>query len=185
MNKGAYKARCDTLDSGPWTSDFGPRTSDLLAERGSVLVEFAIVFIVAMTFLFGILDFSRFVYVYHFASGAAREGARYAIVRGSTYGSTACASTTTFACNATAGNVTSYVQAMTPPGISTSSLTVTTSWPGTAPSGAATACSTGNGVNSPGCLVQVQVSYPYKFMFPFLPKSTYTISSTSAMVILQ
>jgi len=185
VNESTHNARRKIPESGFCASDFGLRTSDLLAERGSVLVEFAVVFIVAMTFLFGILDFSRFVYVYHFVSGAAREGARYAIVRGSTYGSAACASTTTFACNATAANVTSFVQAITPPGISTSSLTVTTTWPGTAPSGAATACSAGSGANSPGCLVQVKVTYPYKFMFPFLPKSTYTITSTSAMVVLQ
>ena len=185
VNIRTHKTIDQIPNSGLRTSDFGLRASDSSDDRGSVLVEFAIVFIIAMTFLFGIFDFSRFVYVSHFVSGAAREGARYAIVRGSTWGGTACASTTTFSCNASAGNVSSFVQSVTPPGISTSSLTVATTWPGTAPSGAATACSTGNGANSPGCLVQVQVSYPYKFMFPFLPTTTYTITSTSAMVILQ
>jgi Flp pilus assembly protein TadG len=140
-----------------------------------------------LTFLFGIMDFSRFLYTYHFVSEVAREGSRYAMVRGSTYGSAVCASTSTFACNATAANVTSYVQGLTPPGITSSSLTVTATWPGAAPTGAATACSTTNGNNSPGCLVQVVVSYPYKFMLPFLPKSssTWTVSSTSVMVISQ
>jgi hypothetical protein len=38
---------------------------------------------------------------------------------------------------------------------------------------------------SPGCLVDVEESYPYKFLFPFLPKSTWTIASTSQMVVLQ
>jgi len=43
-----------------------------------------------------------------------------------------------------------------------------------------------NGLDaSPGCLVQVVVSYPYQFMFPFLPKgaTTWTVSSTAEMVI--
>jgi hypothetical protein len=81
--------------------------------------------------------------------------------------------------------VTSYVQSITPAGISPSALTVTTTWPGTAPSGASGACSTAKGNNSPGCLVTVQVSYPFKFILPFLPKSTWTMTSTSQVVIAQ
>ncbi|MGA2983423.1 MAG: TadE/TadG family type IV pilus assembly protein [Terriglobia bacterium] len=156
-------------------------------EQGSALVEYAIVLTMVVTFLFGIMDFSRFLYTYHFVGEVAREGSRYAVVRGSTFAGTACASTATFACDATNTNVQSYVQALTPPGITPGSLTVTTTWPGTAPTGAATVCNTANGDNSPGCLVHVAVSYPFKFMFPFLPKpsSTWTVSSTSVMVISQ
>ena len=161
------------------------RRGGVLGEEGSALVEFAFVLILVLTFMFGIMDFSRFLYTYHFLSEVAREGTRYAMVRGSSWGSTACASTITFSCNATAANVISYVQGLTPPGITASSLTVLPTWPGTAPTGAATACSTTKGSNSPGCLVQVQVSYPYKFLFPFLPQSTWTIASTSQVVILQ
>ena len=154
-------------------------------EQGSTLVEFAVVLVVLLTFLFGIMDFARYLYTYHFVCNAAREATRYAIVRGSTSGSTACASATTFGCNATAANVTSYVQSITPRGISPSALTVTTTWPGTGPAGAATACDTTNGNNSPGCLVVVQVSYPFKFILPFLPKSTWGMTSTSQMAISQ
>jgi len=159
----------------------------LRGERGSTLAEYAIVLVVLLTFLLGIMDFSRFLYTYHFVSEVAREGTRYAVVRGSTFGSTACAFTSSFACNATAANVQSYVQGLAPPGIAPGSLTVTTTWPGTAPAGAATACPTTSGNNSPGCLVQVVVSYPFKFLFPFMPKSssTWTVSSTSVMTILQ
>jgi Flp pilus assembly protein TadG len=150
-------------------------------------MEYAIVLPVLLTFLFGIMDFSRFLYTYHFISEVAREGTRYAIVRGSSNAGTACASASTFQCDATAANVQTYVQSLTPPGITSSSLSVNATWPGTAPTGAATACSTTNGNNSPGCLVQVVVTYPYKFMLPFLPKSssTWTVSSTSVMVIAQ
>jgi Flp pilus assembly protein TadG len=164
-------------------------------DQGTELVEYAIVLIVLLTFLLGIMDFSRLLYTYHFVSEVAREGARYAIVRGSTFGTTACTSTSTFACNASAANVMSYVQSLTPPGINSAWSTgcpsstpcVGTTWPGTAPSGAATACSTTNGNNSPGCLVQVVVNYPFKFIFPFMPSSasTWTVASTSVMVISQ
>jgi Flp pilus assembly protein TadG len=154
-------------------------------EQGSALVEFAVVLVLLLTFLFGIMDFARFLYTYHFVCNAAREATRYAIVRGSSWGSTPCASSTTFACNATAASVTNYVQSITPQGISPSALTVTTTWPGTAPPGAATACDTTNGNNSPGCLVVVQVSYPFKFFLPFLPQTTWAMTSTSGMVISQ
>jgi Flp pilus assembly protein TadG len=169
------------------TSIFRRVRRNLGDDLGGTLAEFAVVLPVLLAFLFGIMDFSRFLYTYHFVSEVAREGTRYAVVRGSTFGATACASTSTFACNATSGNVQSYVQGLTPPGITPSSLTVTTTWPGTAPTGAATACSTASGNNGPGCLVQVLVSYPYHFMLPFLPRSasTWTVTSTSVMVISQ
>ena len=52
-------------------------------ERGSALVEFAIASTVALTLIFGIVDFGRGLYTYHLVSNAARAGSRYAIVRGS------------------------------------------------------------------------------------------------------
>jgi Flp pilus assembly protein TadG len=161
----------------PWTR--------VVREEGGTLVEFGLVLVLFLTFLFGIMDFARALYVYHFVSNSAREATRYAIVRGSTWGSTACADTTTFSCNATAANVTSYVQSITPLGIDPSSVTVTTTWPGTAPTGATGECTTTNGANSPGCLVEVEVSYPFKFILPFLPRSIATMQSTSELVITQ
>ena len=170
--------------------DLALRTSELRSEKGSALVEYAVAVTLFMTFLFGMMDFSRFLYTYHFVSGVAREGTRYAAVRGSTFG-TACSSTVTYACYATAANIQTYVQGLTPSGIVSGSVTVTTTWPG-ALSGASGSCTTtANGttglVDNPGCLVDVAVSYPFKFMLPFLPSSatTYTLSSTSQMVIAQ
>jgi Flp pilus assembly protein TadG len=172
---------------GQSTSDLGLRSSDLCKDQGSALVEYALVLLVLMTFLCGIMEFSRFLYTYHFVSEVAREGTRYAVVRGSTYSGTLCGSTSTFACDATAANVQTYVQGLTPPGITSGSVAVSTTWPGTAPTGATGTCTTTSGNNSPGCLVQVVVTYPYRFMFPFLPKgsSTWNVASTSVMVIAQ
>ena len=86
------------------------RSSD--GERGDSLIEFAVVAVVLFTCIFGIIDCSRALYAYHFASYAAREATRYAIVRGSTWGSATCASTSTFNCNASATNIHSYVQSL-------------------------------------------------------------------------
>jgi Flp pilus assembly protein TadG len=167
------------------------QASDFSNERGSALVEHAIVLVVLMTLLFGIMDFSRFLYTYHFVGEAAREATRYAMVRGSTF-STACSSSVTFACYATAANIQSYVQSITPPGINSASLTFNANfWPGAFTGGAATPNCGVNGTtglaDNPGCLIQVQVSYPFTFIFPFMPKSalTWTVSSKSEMVISQ
>lgn len=181
---GRTTKKCPAFDCAPLTSDFGLRIPDFKDEQGSALVEYAIVLTVLLTFLFGIMDFSRFLYTYHFVAEVAREGSRYAIVRGSTFSGTSC-TTTSFACDATNTDVQNYVRGLAPPGITASSVGVNATWTGTAPSGSSGTCSNSNGNNGPGCQVQVVVSYPFKFIFPFLPKSSWTVSSTSVMVIIQ
>ena len=49
-------------------------------QRGATIVEFALGLILFLTFLFGILDFSRMLFTWNAASEAARAGARYAVV---------------------------------------------------------------------------------------------------------
>jgi Flp pilus assembly protein TadG len=132
-------------------------------ERGSALVEFAAVFTVLFTFLFAIMDLSRALYTYHFVADAAREGTRYAMVRGST-----CTSWTT-ACPAAASDIQTYLKSV-PAGINPASLTATTTW-------------TPN--NSPGSVVQVQVQYSFQPIFPFIPKTALVMTSTSQVVISQ
>ena len=53
-------------------------------ERGQVLVETALCCIVLLAILFGIIQASLAAYSYHFIAEAAREGSRWAMVRGST-----------------------------------------------------------------------------------------------------
>jgi Flp pilus assembly protein TadG len=162
-------------------------------ERGSTLVEYAIVLIVFLSFVMGIMDFSRYLYTYHFVAEVAREGTRYASVRGSTFAAHGeCSSTSTpYACYALTSDVQTYVRGLTPGLITSSSVSVTTTWPGSL-SGASGACTTTanstTGVDdNPGCLVKVVVSYPFHFMLPFLPKSatTWTLASTSSMIIAE
>ena len=100
------------------------KRTGIAREEGATTVEFAVVLVVLMTFLFGIMEFGRALYTYHFLSEVAREGTRYAMVRGSTY-TASCATTTTFGCEATAANVTSYVKSITPLGINSAWVTPT------------------------------------------------------------
>ena len=155
--------------------------------RGEQMIEFAISAVVLFTCIFGIIGCSQLLYAYHFTSYAAREATRYAMVRGSTWGSTNCATVATSVCNATTANVQAYVQSIVPPGMNsgTPPLAVTTTWPGTELAGSVATCSTTNGNNSPGCLVMVQVSYSFSYLLPFLPTTALNLKSTSEVVILQ
>jgi hypothetical protein len=135
------------------------------------------------------MDFARFLYTYHFVSEIAREATRYAMVRGSSFKGTSCSQSPyiTYGCDAGQSDIQAYVQAYTPPGINSSNVTVSATWPATTPDGTTTPCSGTKAANSPGCYVEVTVSYPFQFMLPFLPSSTstYTVTSTSEMVIAE
>ena len=141
-------------------------------EAGAEIIEFALVMMAFSLVFFGVMAFGQALYAYHYVSDAARDGARFAIVRGS-----ACTTWAT-ACPAANSDVRNYVVSITPPGINTSAshLTVTTTWPG---NGAGT-CTINN---SPGCPVKVQVQY--KFTFPLVLPSAVTMTSASQMVISQ
>jgi Flp pilus assembly protein TadG len=138
-------------------------------ERGSALVEFALVSTATLTLMLGIVDFGRALYTYHLVANAARSGTRYAMVRGST-----C---TVSGCPATTDTIQTYVRGLAP-GIDPNSLAVTTTW--TSAGGCSDPANQG-----PGCIVAVQTSYPFRFIIPLLPDFTMTMSSTSQMVISQ
>jgi Flp pilus assembly protein TadG len=126
------------------------------------------------------MDCSRALYAYHFISYAAQEGTRYAIVRGANFKGVSCSTTSTQACDATADDIQKYVRGIAPPSVTSTSLTVTTTWPGTNISGSSTACKI---VNNQGCLVKVTISYPFSFLLPFLPGSPMTFSASSEQAI--
>ena len=121
------------------------------------MVEGALCLTVFLMMLFGILDFGRAVYGYNLVSAAAREGARYAMVRGATSGRTASAAT-----------VATYVRTWAI-GIPTSDLTVNTTW---------------SPDSQPGSTVNVNVQYNFKPLGPYMP-APFTVQSTSKMMISQ
>lgn len=49
--------------------------------RGATTVEFAFVAALLFLMLFGILEYGRFLFVYHLTTNAARDAARFAVVR--------------------------------------------------------------------------------------------------------
>ena len=113
-------------------------------QRGSGTLEFAFALILILfPLMLGIIDFSRALYAYHWVAYAAREGTRWASVRGA-----ACTSPMT-SCNATAAQIQSYVQSIVAPGIFSAScsgsnagcisINTTSSyvWPGTGGAGRA------------------------------------------------
>jgi len=165
-------------------------------EKGSTLFEFAITVILFLVMLFGIVDFGRALYTYHFLSNAARTATRWAAVNGATCGpggsTTACPSCDA-SCNGTAPmnngpasetDVQNFVKGITPPGIDPTQLTIT-------------ACGVAGGTkcadstpadcvatpNNPGCTVQVTVSYNFPFLVPLVQTGTIPMSSSSEMVI--
>jgi len=51
-----------------------------IRQRGATIVEFSFVLIIFLTFLLGVLDFSRLLYTWSVTNEATRAGARYAVV---------------------------------------------------------------------------------------------------------
>jgi Flp pilus assembly protein TadG len=141
-------------------------------ERGAGMAETAIVMGVVLALLFGIIDFGRTMYTYGFVAQLARQGARWAIVRGSQ-----C--TLLDHCNASPSDVQTYIRGLSYGATDANSINVAATW------SAASCPPNSTATNAPGCVVTVNVQYPFKFIAPFLGLATINMSSTSEMVISQ
>jgi Flp pilus assembly protein TadG len=149
-------------------------------QKGSAMVEFAVVVVLLLVMLFGIIEFGRALYTYHFLSNAARDATRYAAVRGANCDSdSSCSVADPDAGPAAPGNsvVQDYVATLTPPGIDANRVVTTPVWPG---DGTAACTSVPNG---PGCPVKIEVSYNFDFIFPLVHSGSITLSSTSQTII--
>ena len=151
-------------------------------ERGDSLVEFGIAISLLLMLVFGIIDFSRALYSYHFVSSAAQQGARYATVRGADWPS-ACASATSYSCQASTANIKTYVQSLASMGITPANVTATPTWPQQNVNGASTGCNTTATQADQGCVVKVQVTYTFHFFLPYLPTAGLPMTATSVQVI--
>jgi len=139
-------------------------------EQGSTIVEFGVCSAVLFMSLFGVIGLCGALYSYVFVSEAARDAARYALVRGS--------ECTGFSdCGITSAQLNTYVKTLAHPGLNTNNLTAAASWSG----------SVNPTFNGPGNVVTVTVNYNFPLNIPFWPKSGSTIhlSSSSQMVISQ
>jgi hypothetical protein len=178
----------------------------LRSNKGAVLLEYAFIFIMFLTLIFGICGFGHALFVYHSIDHVAREATRYAAVRGATCSNDNSCTTNNSASGisgpTTTADVEAFVAGITPPSINSSTFSYNIC--GVSDSGVCAAsptiCSSAvSGVGpwpagSPGCVVSVQVGYPYTFIFPFLPNYTTTtapctqpgicLSSKSQMIIV-
>jgi len=123
---------------------------------GQAIVEFALVATVFFILLFGIIEFSRLMFMYHHVGNAAREGSRYASVHGSDS-----------LANATPAAIENYIKSRSP--IDPNNLTVETYWE--------------NPNHEPKSWVRVEVNYDFKFIVPILYNYNIPLKSTSQMVI--
>lgn len=152
-------------------------------ESGAEIVEFSLCVCIWIACVFSIFYGSFALYAAHFVANAAEDGARYAMVRGSTWNGTSCTTTSTLECTATSTDISNYVASSLTPGLSSSKLTVSATWPGTTSTG--TTCDNQNGNDSPNCLVSVQVNYSFSFPLPFLTQNTIPLKSISQVTISQ
>jgi Flp pilus assembly protein TadG len=145
------------------------------SEDGQAAVEFGLGASVLMMVLIGAMKMCLGIYTYHFIAEAAREGTRYAMVRG-----TSCNSISPglSACPASTDDIANYVKGLGYPGIDASKMSVSTTYM-TYPAGISTSAAT------PGNVVALTVQYQFPLSIPFMTNKTYTMQSTSKMVISQ
>ena len=139
-------------------------------EEGATLVEFAVSSAVLFSFLFGIFACCFAVYSYNFVSEAAKDGARYAMVRGhKCTGFSDCP-------DITSAQVQTYVKGLNYPGINSGNLTASASWSGS-----------NSPTESPGNTVTVTVTYNYPLRIPLWNQTGRNLQmvSSSQMVISQ
>jgi Flp pilus assembly protein TadG len=141
-------------------------------QRGSTIVEQAIILPLLLGLFFGVIDMGRAMYSYSFVSYIAREATRWASVRSTPLNSGPI----------TNAEVTTFVKNATGAGLDPANISTTTNW--IAPPNGSPACPAG-GSQKPGCVVQVTVNYNFKFVLPFLPAGTLPMSSESQMIITQ
>jgi hypothetical protein len=139
-------------------------TAMIKGEKGQTIVEFTLIFLLFLMLLFGIAEGGRLVYNFGIVSQAAREGVRYASVRGGTCklpGGSSCAAAETEIKNYVIGRAMGLLTA----------ANITVSWPGPP-----------TGSNVPGKIVSVTTTYPFQSKFWFIP--SVTLRSQSQMVII-
>ncbi len=136
--------------------------------RGATMVEFALFFIIFMMLTVGLMELGRAVWTYVTLSHAARAGGRYAIVHGGS--------------NPIAGGDLSIDQVVRQNaiGLNDGSLAIAVTYDDGEPPEPSEAD------NLQGHVVQVQVSYPFRFVAAGLivPQSTINMRSTTRMTVL-
>jgi Flp pilus assembly protein TadG len=143
-------------------------------ESGQTLVEFAVSLGLLLTSVFTLMELSLLFYTYSTISECAREGSRYAMVRGST-----CTTGAGASCTASATAVNTYVSGLKYPNPGGGAMSVNTTYS----ADGITFTTTGN--NAPNDFVRVNITYTFPIRMPFVPKKSLSLSAQSQMYILQ
>ena len=147
---------------------FCPRAAACCADSGSVTLETALAFMLTMTLVLGIIEFSMMAYTYSVIEDSARDGVHYACVHGSD--STTCSGPSPGCTDASGSSVTTevlqYAQRYLAP-LNASNVSV--SYP--------------DGNSDPGSRIQVVITYSYQPLF-HLPGANQTLQVSSASRII-
>jgi Flp pilus assembly protein TadG len=144
----------------------GGLISLLRSEGGQTIVETAITLSLLCTVLFGIMEVCLAYYTYEMIEESAREGSRYAMVRGTT-----CVTGSGSSCTVTHTQVETYVNNLGYPNLGGGTMSVVASYP--------------QGNEAPGSTVQVQITYTFPYQIPFVTNTNVTLTSTSVEPIIQ
>ncbi len=136
------------------------------SQEGQALVEFALTSCVIFGFVFCLIELCLAFYTHCVVAETAREGTRYAIVRGAT-----CVTASQASCTATASSINTFASGLGWPNLGNGTLSVATTFP--------------DGNQNPGSRVQVKVTYVFPVNLVFVPQNSITMSSTSEMYIVQ
>lgn len=144
-------------------------------QRGGALVEFAVVAPVMLIFLLGIVQFGLLLFAYHATDYAARLGARYASVRGSSCQDSSCP--------ISESALQTYLRQNVP---GASHATVTAAYASPDPTTYTGILNTIDCTKQdPGCFVTVTVSNAVGFDIPFVHEGTMTLTSSSTQIVTQ
>lgn len=139
-------------------------------EEGSSLIEFVISLTALMTFLFVLMELCIAFYTHSMIAECAREGTRWAIVRGST-----CETSASTSCTATKATIQNYVLGLGLPNPGGATMVPVASFPD----------GDVDGAEIPGHKVQVYITYTFPIRFPFVPRTALTMTAMSQMIIVQ
>ena len=135
---------------------------------GQSLVEFSLVTFMLSVLVLAVVEMGRMVLVYTTVANAARAGARYAIVHGSSRAAGTGSSNASGPSNNPAQVLTVVADFASAGLLTTSRLVITVAYPGAS--------------NAPGQLVNVTVSYPYDPLTTWLPLRVNLGSTTQGVI---
>jgi Flp pilus assembly protein TadG len=129
------------------------------SKRGSSLPETVVILLALLTLTFGLLDFGRAIYSFVWITDIAQRADRWAIVRGSN-----CVKLDHCGANQINNWASTFVLGNDFAMVNPTSIGVSADY------------GTGNGM---GSLVVVYVTYPFNFLFPFMPKTTINLRAAA------